>query len=312
MTLSPLRLKRSLAAVVLTFSLGVSAVACTDVVVPLLDAVSDTGGTDASSDTASLPPDDTGSTDISGPDTLTGPDTAPDTSAPPLPTDYTAYYRFDSDDEDSSGNEHDLDFSYQGSFGTDRWGFAERAYDYQNSGSGIYHATGMAEGLLVWPEVTIALWVRGSGSGNDRRLAGQHDWFHLAFGSGGKIEFGLDTPELGEFFATSNEPHQAETWTFYVGTASRIDDGDGDMQLTLYQNGTVVGEMVATGVSKATAGSCLFFVGPRPNQGPGCNQPGAAPQLNAMLDDVRVYRRALSPSEVKALFGEGGWVGPDN
>jgi len=235
-----------------------------------------------------------------------GSDGTPDSgSATSIPQDMAAYYPFDADDEDLSGNEHDLELVFKGTFTADRFGMADRAYDF-SKGTGIYYPTGMASHLSVWPDVTMAVWVKGGSGGNERRIMGQQDWMQLAF-DGSVVRFGLDDDVLGEAWAEATG-HPGDRWTFYVGMATRIDDTEGDMLLSLYRDGELVASGTAAGVAAESPSGCLFFVGPQPNIGKrGCTEPDAAAKLSATLDDVRVYRRGLSPGEIEALYREGGW-----
>jgi hypothetical protein len=146
-------------------------------------------------------------------------------------------------------------------------------------------------------EITIAAWINPSWTGNNRILQkssgggdnqyrllkewGDNMVFHLPGLSPDRLEFpGL--PTLGEW------THLAAT---YDGSSMKV-----------YYDGVVVGEQDSSGQLGTSDGTlCL---GTKHETAP------AGDEFNGMLDDVRIYNRALTQSEIKRLGGNPKASGP--
>jgi arabinan endo-1,5-alpha-L-arabinosidase len=72
---------------------------------------------------------------------------------------------------------------------------------------------------------------------------------------------------------------------------------DGDRTGKIYLNGIQVGKRFFP--DQLSIFKTNFFVGKRYISNPEF--------LQGSLDDIRIYNRALSESEIKALYHEGGW-----
>jgi hypothetical protein len=140
-------------------------------------------------------------------------------------------------------------------------------------------------------EITIAAWINPSWTGNNRILQkssgggdnqyrllkewGDNMVFHLPGLSPDRLEF-VGLPPLGEW------THLAAT---YDGSSMKV-----------YYDGVVAGEMDASGQLGTSDGT--LTIGTKHETAP------AGDEFNGMLDDVRIYNRALSVSEIKQLGGD--------
>jgi hypothetical protein len=139
--------------------------------------------------------------------------------------------------------------------------------------------------------ITISAWINPSWTGNNRIMQkssgggdnqyrllkewGDNMIFHLPGLSNDRLEF-VGLPPAGE-------------WTHLAATY------DGSM-MKVYYNGEVVGEQETTGQLGVSDGT--LCIGTKHETAP------AGDEFNGMLDDVRIYNRALSASEIMILGGD--------
>jgi hypothetical protein len=144
--------------------------------------------------------------------------------------------------------------------------------------------------LNMTDAITIAAWINPSWTGNNRILQkssgggdnqyrllkewGDNMIFHLPGLSNDRLEF-VGLPPAGEW------THLAAT---YDGSTMRV-----------YYNGVVAGEQASSGQMGTSDGT--LCIGTKHETAP------AGDEFNGMLDDVRIYNRALSQSEIKKLGG---------
>lgn len=142
--------------------------------------------------------------------------------------------------------------------------------------------------------ITIAAWINPSWTGNNRILQkGRSDnQYRLIKEWGDNTKFHLSG--VGELFPQEVLPPLGE-WTHLAATY----DGS---SMKLYFDGIVVAEMAASG-DIATSDEPLI-IGNKHETAPGGDE------FNGMLDDVRIYSRALSASEIKKLGGDPKASGP--
>jgi hypothetical protein len=138
--------------------------------------------------------------------------------------------------------------------------------------------------------ITIAAWINPSWTGNNRILQksteGSDDQYRLLKEGGNNIRFHI--PPAANFEVTGKLPPNGE-WTHLAATY------DGSM-IRVYFNGAVVGETAFSG--KMTTSNGPLFIGTKWSKAP------AGDEFNGILDDVRIYNRALSASEIIALGGD--------
>jgi hypothetical protein len=135
--------------------------------------------------------------------------------------------------------------------------------------------------------ISICAWINPSWTGNNRILQkGRSDnQYRLIKEWGDNTKFHLSG--VGELFPQNVLPPLGE-WTHLAA----IYDGS---SMKLYFDGVVVAEMDASG-DIATSDEPLI-IGNKHETAPGGDE------FNGMLDDVRIYNRALSQSEIKKLGG---------
>ena len=145
--------------------------------------------------------------------------------------------------------------------------------------------------LNMTQQLTIAAWINPSWTGNNRIMQkssgggdnqyrllkewGDNMIFHVPGLSNDRLEF-VGLPPVGE-------------WTHLAATY------DGSM-MKVYYNGVVAGEQEATGQMGVSDGT--LCIGTKHETAP------AGDEFNGMLDDVRIYNRALSASEIMILGGD--------
>ena len=111
-----------------------------------------------------------------------------------------------------------------------------------------------------------------------------HDWM-LGLSSGHRLRFRLKTNGVTTTLTAYSGQLALNTW--YHATATY--DGT---RMRLYVNGVEVGSMSKSGAVAMNANVPL-------NLG---RNPGGSRYMNGALDDVRIYNRALTPTEIKALM----------
>jgi len=140
---------------------------------------------------------------------------------------------------------------------------------------------------------SISLWVKSAvvpGTSSISSLVKNRDrQFEIRWDSsaGNETTFGITSP-VGVYYGVSIGGISANTWYHLVGT------WDGTT-MNAYNNGTLSGSLIP-GTSPDTSGANVFEIGRNDNFGG---------YVNATLDDIRVYNRALSVAEVNALYGAG-------
>jgi hypothetical protein len=146
-----------------------------------------------------------------------------------------------------------------------------------------------APSLNMTDEITIAAWINPSWTGNNRILqkssGGGDNQYRLIKEGGNNIRFHI--PPASNFEVTGNIPPQGE-WTHLAATY------DGSM-IKVYYDGVVVGETEFSGAMGTSDGQ--LFIGNKWAQAP------AGDEFNGLMDDVRIYNRALTLSEIKKLGG---------
>lgn len=201
---------------------------------------------------------------------------------------------------------------------SDRHGLGERAADLHNGN--MADALGLAS-VGFMPELTlsfsIAIWIHASTGSSDIRIAGQEHWFNLYFPSTDTVAFTqLDGLYHRPGAPLLETPFESDTWTHFVGVVEQL---GADTQLALYKDGELVEEMLLENTAYPNPGigngdacdatcmqhRCRLYVGRVANTM--CTGGEADDLLGfpGAVDDVRIYSRALSAPEVRALFVEG-------
>ena len=198
-----------------------------------------------------------------------------------------AFYPFNGNANDESGNGYDGTV-YGATLTTDRFGNPDRAYSFD--GTDYISAPDSNVFPVSSTPFTLAAWVALDSYGPDGGcyLMGQSDgggnynkWIFW-LGSGG-ISF-ISYPSSGShWIGLGSFSFQLNTW-YHVAVRS---DGS---TLVSFVNGTQLGSASARDIGDA---SSPFYMG---------TAEGTTRRLRGSVDDVRIYNRALSESEINDLF----------
>ncbi|UCD37282.1 MAG: VCBS repeat-containing protein [Fidelibacterota bacterium] len=207
--------------------------------------------------------------------------------------DLVAYYPFNGDAEDESGNAHDGTI-HGAALTEDRFGNANSAYSFD--GVDDYINVAASDALKITDEITVTAWISFTGGGQNPRI--------VSFGPLPRNGYELMTEtsqaarpvrfEFGGRIVISKKQLPENTLFFVAATADAVES-------QLYINSIL--DTTQTGTTGDFDYSTPFLIG----------QTGTS-SLDAWggtIDDIRIYRRALSAEEIQELYLEGGWVGED-
>ncbi len=228
--------------------------------------------------------------------------TAPDTFAYVTTGGLVAYYPFDGNADDQSGNGHNGTV-YGASLTNDRFGNPGSAYSFD--GIDDYISVDYADAFQL-PALTVSVWVRPStdlsagiahalvvGRGED--LVTDNAGFNLMVGhatsplANGVSVIYETSGGSEQWFDTSVYP-EVDSWTHLV--ASRASGG----LLSIYSDGALIGQWLST---RDPASNCFqdlligaYWYVPTPATAVVANFfPGA-------IDDIAIYNRALTPDQI--------------
>ncbi len=201
-----------------------------------------------------------------------------------------AEYLFSGNANDTSGNGNNGTV-YGAVLTNDRFGNANKAYSF-NSGDGDYIDCGNAPSLNFDNQISVSIWMFPKSYGI--RLIGKSD---------NELSAGwlIDLLNGNQMLKVTIQPSQhlftpteitLNTWYYIAFTYNKTDG------LTkLYVNGNLVNQ------TNFTSGSIYFntklTIGTFTSSG--------ISYFNGFEDDIRIYNRVLSDSEIQALYHEGGW-----
>lgn len=196
-----------------------------------------------------------------------------------------AYYPFNGNANDESGNgRHGIVLG--ATLAEDRFGRDSNAYHFDDIDDGIRVGS-----ISVTGRLTIAAWIFKEGDSST------HDQIVCITNAGGvylsifpnsnpslknHVDFGANYNPADRYFSTNPVPVNA--WVHIAATY----DGQ---QVRLYQNGSLIQEASRNGGFS----SGRMYIG---RDGPGA----ATDVFRGVIDDVRIYNRALGQSEVADLF----------
>jgi len=174
--------------------------------------------------------------------------------------------------------------------------------------AGAFHFDGQSAAIELpnmWPisagnQVTLSAWVHpdSSQTGTQRWIVGAAGRFQLILTPANKVAMG--------FFGADNQWHtlsnSTELSTFvryyhYVGVLSA---SGGSTTLTLYGEGKQVQQATFATMPAADNGCHLWIGGVNESASGTCNYTGQF--FNGAIDEVRVYGRSLSSSEIQTLY----------
>jgi len=166
-------------------------------------------------------------------------------------------------------------------------------------GSNDYVEVGDTNVLDISSSFSISVWIlKGSNTGYDMILMktpDQNNANYYITTTSDEIAMGFtDVPANWNECATSATNIVTSAWYHLVG----VFDDDGNTQ-TIYVNS----------LSQAVTGTCAPAVSPQTNAGSiyvGESQlSGGGEWFDGIIDDVRIYNRALTPTEVRRLYNMG-------
>ena len=221
--------------------------------------------------------------------------TTTEESSGDIPTDYIAYYPFNGNANDESGNNHHGVVN-GATLATDRFGNPNIAYSFDGDNDNIevaHHSSFNSDIGLA-----ISLWAKSNPVESEWRtmiVKGDNDtdwdlWaVQLCDGDEG-IE-GAITFYNGEDDYIGNSAIDDETWHHIVLTF------DGDASWDVY-----VDKIIDV---TATDDDCYndtdILIGALYEDG------GIADVFDGVIDDIRIYGRTLTEDEIQTLYHEGGW-----
>lgn len=205
-----------------------------------------------------------------------------------IPTDsLIAYYPFNGDANDESGNGFNAN-TYNVALTTDRFGNANSAYLFDaNNDSIVVANTNILNG---YSNATVTGWMYYQGGGQNPRFFSKRPhllemWLNKSAGNN-KIGIHYNNIQyLSDSSAVTN------VWTFLCVVKE-------SNELRIYKNGVLTKTSTVSGDLPSNSYRLMF----------GQQQAGGnLDWLSGKLDDILIYNRALSASEIQALYHVGGW-----
>jgi hypothetical protein len=150
--------------------------------------------------------------------------------------------------------------------------------------------------------MTISVWLYDRSPGVGKGIVSKYTgatpgWalFTSDSGAGGSDDMEFDSDGGGESMYTTTNAHKANRWEHWVVVYDGTQGTDLG-KIDLYLNGVVQSEaLVNTPVGSVTGSNTnTICIGSDADTTAG---------INAVIDEVRIYNRALSPAEVRALYG---------
>jgi hypothetical protein len=206
-----------------------------------------------------------------------------------------AHYPFDGNANDASGNGND-GVVVGATLTIDRFNKASSAYNFdgQDDYIEIPNTDNMFDLVGAW---SISTWVKSSVTGDQRsnpivwkigRNGLNEDTFYMAK-SDNRFSVGLERASDGYDFSSASAEHTTNTFYHVVGTY----DGK---NLKVYVNGVLE--------KTSEIGFINAYVGPAPLRIGNIlhSNHGKKGVFEGTIDDIRIYKRALSEDEIKALY----------
>jgi hypothetical protein len=202
-----------------------------------------------------------------------------------------AYYPFNGNANDESGNENH-GIVYGATLTTDRFNKPNRAFSFD--GIDDYIEYGSDLGFEINNEITISTWVKWTSLGGPivTKWKTESGWRGSWSLTG--TQFAITNNGWDGFSANINNSLTTDTYYHIAGTYLK---GQIKIFINGIESGTGSGQgSIFTSDAKIRIGGNHWYVnGWRESY------------LNGIIDDVRIYSRALSIEEIQTLYYEGGW-----
>ena len=224
-----------------------------------------------------------------------------------LPTDgLIAYYPFNGSANDESGNGRNC-ITYGAVLSMDRFGNANSSYEFD----GIDDYLSSSSTGLPTAERTTSLWFFANSllsnpasvlfgyGGNDTFSWTGASWWLYVNSSRIGVACHCDSPVTPYYtygYSLLAEWQSLIAKTSSLGTQLYL---NGEL---VASNGTFVNNTIVTN-KNMTIGVCVGGYGEAPFTNPDVTY------FHGKIDDVRIYNRALTETEIRALYHEGGWTG---
>jgi pectin methylesterase-like acyl-CoA thioesterase len=196
---------------------------------------------------------------------------------------------------DISGDNQTGTLSGGASFGTSR-AEGNRSMTF-NGTNGSVTVPDSAALNLSGTTMSLALWVKPDGAGTKQTLLAKsgNQAYRLFLNGNGTIGLSLALPGGTLAQATSSLAVPDGAWTHVVVTLSI---SGSQATTTFYLNGVSIGSQTLNSISQiqAATGALTFGV---------LDTTSNSEAFSGSMDDIRIYNRALEPSEVKTIFKAG-------
>jgi parallel beta-helix repeat protein len=197
---------------------------------------------------------------------------------------------------DSSGHDNDGTFK-----GNPQWVSGHSGYALEFDGSGDWLDCGQDPSLRITEAVTFAAWIKVRAQSIDHKIGGNQDGVHggykMTVYSNNKVEFEIRTSDNHAILnrnVTGGTVLQRNVWYHVTGVYS-LENG----YIRTYVNGYPDREMSTTNVLGASLGP--FRIGCEPFRTGFRHH-----HFNGVMDDLRIYNRALTEGEVLVVMEGGG------
>jgi hypothetical protein len=191
---------------------------------------------------------------------------------------------------------------------TDRHGTGNRAANLFNNGDSGSGGMITTPNLSLGREFTFSVWVLSNGTNNNNvNFMGQNNWFTI-YSSGNRMRFGIvngTTPDEGADDPAESSNMPTGVWRHYVGVVARAGASLSQTEARFYVNGALIGTETFSLLDSPN--TCGLHIGSPADSGNYCSSTSSSDtsnNFNGQVDDVRVYRRALSAEEVALLYAE--------
>jgi hypothetical protein len=210
-----------------------------------------------------------------------------------------AWYKLDQNAADSSGNGHD-GVMQGGTFVPDRFGNAQSAFSLDgqssfisvtNSGSMNFDSAS-SYSLSVWIKTTSSLTAGIIGKGP---VKGTLPGYSVGMNNG-SAEVLISSVDNIDILSTTKI--NDNIWHLLTLT---VDSHNGNSDIFLYVDGVLDTKTVSIGTFPDRGNASPFFIG---------KDRTSTAFFAGSVDDIRVYSKALSGSDVINLFVSGGWATP--
>ncbi len=220
-----------------------------------------------------------------------------------------AYYPFNGNANDESGNDYNGTV-YAATLTPDRFGADANAYNFP--GTSDNYITTNYTGIAGSSERTIALWVKTTT--NSRPIILSYGGVYNQINPGSTFICGvgrasntlyasIDVQDGAISYKASTNDN---TWHFYVWIVPNLSHPKcGDVKI--YQDGvqltTVLDYWSTLSYSQNQIVNTISGTSHTVKIGQFIN----SPYFSGQIDDIRIFNRALSNSEIQVLYHEGGW-----